>query len=142
SGAKLIVVQDPHQLKSVGTAGDIGEMLVQKCGAVELSTIYRQRTAWQIEASQHFNSHDVSQGLSLYAANERISFAYSQESAKWSVVAAYLEDRAKYPHMSQMVLAFKNSDVKDLNYMIRQQLIEKDELTEHFNVNGMSYSIG
>ncbi|MEN8237051.1 MAG: MobA/MobL family protein [Pseudomonadota bacterium] len=140
-GAKLLVIQDPNQIKAVGR-GDVGRVLLEQSEATELTEIYRQRIDWQKQASQALNQHDVERGLAPYIDNGRVVLKEEAESAKWHLIEAYVRDHRENANSTKLAMAYTNKDVMDLNLGIRSQFKALGLLSGHFEIHGREFSIG
>ena len=65
SGAKLILAGDDRQFQSVSRGGMFTE-LVARHGAAELTTVHRQRQAYQARASEDFARGEILAALKAY----------------------------------------------------------------------------
>ncbi|MEN8237014.1 MAG: AAA family ATPase, partial [Pseudomonadota bacterium] len=140
-GAKLLVIQDPNQIKAVGR-GDVGRILIDQSDYAELTAIYRQRIEWQKQASQALNRHDIERGFQPYVDNGRVTLKDEIESAKWQVINSYIKDHQQDPKSSKLAMAYTNKDVADLNLGIRNQLKALGYLGRDFDIKGKTFSVG
>jgi Ti-type conjugative transfer relaxase TraA len=87
SGAKLILAGDDRQFQSVSRGGMFTE-LVARHGAAELTTVHRQRQAYQARASEDFAKGEMLAALTAYDARGQIVWCDSLEEARAQAVAA------------------------------------------------------
>lgn len=80
AGAKLILVGDPSQLPSVGP-GAIFRAIVEQFGCVKLTTIRRQITAWQREATACFAVGNTIDALNYYEQHGCIELKDTKQAA-------------------------------------------------------------
>lgn len=122
SGAKLIVVQDQAQIKTLYGL-DIARYVEEKVGSIQLSEVVRQQVSWQKEASTLLNDHRVSSGLALYDQHHRISFGKNDQ--KEVLVQDFLKEFKESSPYDLAVGALFNKDVDDLNNRVLSKLLEK-----------------
>ncbi len=127
SGAKIVLVGDPEQLQPIGS-GPIFQAVLQRTGFAEMNRIYRQREAWQREATKNLSLGKVDKALSAYDGNQCIHFDESLVLAKRSVVNRWSELRKENQLSDILVLAHRNADVQELNHLIRKQRLIAGEV--------------
>jgi ATP-dependent exoDNAse (exonuclease V) alpha subunit/phage/plasmid primase-like uncharacterized protein len=140
-GAKVLVVQDPAQIKS-RDPGDFGRLFAERYGFAETSNVVRQKVEWQRECSVMLNEHRVLDGLQPYQGNGHMHWFETGADAHRQMVKDYLAHKRSNPYETRMVLAYTNKEVFELNQLIRSELKVQGMLKEHFNVAGSEYSIG
>ena len=124
AGAKVVLVGDAEQLQPIG-AGAPFRAAAELCGSAGLDTIHRQRADWQRQASEHLATGQVKEGLSLYAARDRVRFRTRDSDAGLALAAQYALDVMAHPGESRLALTHRRRDVVALNDMIRTALREK-----------------
>lgn len=129
SGAKLVLVGDHEQLQAIG-AGSPFRAIVEQIGAVQLSEIRRQGTAWQRDASIAFATHRTGEGLALYAEHDAVEFRENRDQARAALVQDYLADNEARPAGSRIALAHRRIDVRAINAEIRSGLQERGLLAK------------
>lgn len=140
SGAKLIIVYDPRQIKALyGT--DVSRMLETMEGAT-LTSVKRQRLPWMKEASMHLNRHDVERGLQAYQDQDRIHYRASVHSAKYAMIEAFFKAYDENPKTAPTLLCFRNADVFDLNQGIQKTLIARGDLKDGIKIVNTLYHAG
>ena len=118
-GAKLVLVGDPEQLQPI-QAGTPLKDLVQKIGAVELTEIRRQKSAWQRQASLDFARHRTNEALEAYAQHGAIHHANNQSEAVTALVEDYMVDlELNGSEHSRLALAHRRIDVHKINQAVR-----------------------
>lgn len=120
-GAKLVLVGDHEQLQAIG-AGAPFRALAERIGFAELTEVRRQRDPGDREASVAFASHRTADGLAHYQAQGAIRFEASGAEARVAVASAWIDDYARAPEATRLVLAHRRADVADLNAAIRSGL--------------------
>lgn len=140
-GAKVLVVQDPAQIKS-RDPGDYGRLFAERYGFAETRMVVRQRVEWQRESSALLNEHRVLDGLQPYHDRGHIHWFESVGDLQDQLVKDYLTHLKTEPSKTRMVLAYRNRDVYELNQVIRAELKTQGLLKDHFLVGGSEYSIG
>jgi len=140
-GAKVLMVQDPAQIKS-REPGDTGRLFAEKFGFCETSEVVRQRIPWQRECSKLLNDHHVLDGLKPYYDQGHLRWAEQSEHVLQNLTQDYVKDLTDNPNDTRMALAYRNSEVYALNQSIREILSEQGYLQEHFKIHGEEYAIG
>jgi len=87
SGAKLVLAGDDRQFQSVSRGGMFSE-LVARHGAAELTTVHRQKQAYQARASEDFARGEILAALTAYAERGQIVWCDSLAEARAQAVAA------------------------------------------------------
>jgi hypothetical protein len=141
ASAKVILIGDPDQLKPIGP-GDGFRGLVEQHRPAWIETIRRQTEPWQREASEHLAGGRVSTALDAYHAAGRLHVADSRDAARAELLGQYVADRRAAPEREQLVLAYRNDDVRQLNAAIRGERQAAGELAPGLNVAGAEYSAG
>ena len=131
AGAKVILVGDNEQLPPI-EAGGAFRGIVQRTGYFELSTIQRQKEAWQKEATALLSgdSGKVAQALDTYREKERIIGEPTLDAAKAGLVSAWAQHSIKNPDKSTLILAYTNQDVFELNAKARDYLKATGKISE------------
>jgi ATP-dependent exoDNAse (exonuclease V) alpha subunit len=140
-GAKVLIIQDPAQIKS-RDPGDFGRLFAERYGFAETSNVVRQQVEWQRECSVLLNEHRVLDGLLPYQEQGHLHWFETQVNAHGQMVKDYVAHMRSEPYETRMVLAYRNMEVHELNQLIRSELKAQGQLKEHFHVNGSEYSIG
>ena len=124
AGAKVVLVGDPEQLQSI-EAGAAFRALSERHGAVEISAVRRQRVDWQRDATRELATERTAQALERYVAAGMVQAAETREGAKTALVAGWDAVRRD---TSQIILAYRRDDVRDLNGLARERLRASGEL--------------
>nr|WP_153464047.1 Ti-type conjugative transfer relaxase TraA [Agrobacterium tumefaciens] len=127
AGAKIVLVGDPEQLQPI-EAGAAFRAIVDRVGYAELETIYRQREDWMRKASLDLARGNVEKALSAYGANVRITGERLKAEAVERLIADWNHDydQAK----TTLILAHLRRDVRMLNVMAREKLVERGMVGE------------
>jgi hypothetical protein len=141
SNAKVILLGDPDQLKPIGP-GDAFRGLLEQHSSAHLETIRRQAEPWQREASTHLAGGRVATALDAYEKAGRLHVAETRATARGELLARYVADRAAAPAGGQLVLAYRNDDVRQLNAEIRAARQAAGELGPGVAVSGADYAAG
>ncbi|MEZ5784485.1 MAG: Ti-type conjugative transfer relaxase TraA [Rhizobiaceae bacterium] len=122
AGAKLVLVGDPEQLQPI-EAGAAFRAIVERTGYAELETIYRQREEWMRVASLDLARGQVAEALSAYRGHGRVLGS----ELKAEAIASLIEDwNLEYDlEKSTLILAHLRRDVRTLNVMAREKLVER-----------------
>ena len=140
SEAKLIVVQDPAQIKSFD-GSDIGRGLIGKYGSFKLYNIQRQKLDWQKEASSHLNDHNIEDGLKPYFKNGKINWHQNKIQCYNQIVKDYVDGFMSDTESYHLFMTYLNTKVGVINKAIHNKLVENGTLTKHFNVDGKEFSV-
>ncbi|MBD0416768.1 Ti-type conjugative transfer relaxase TraA [Oryzicola mucosus] len=122
AGAKIVLVGDPEQLQPI-EAGAAFRAIVDRIGYVELGTIYRQREDWMRKASLDVARGNVEKAMSAYGANGRITGERLKAEAVEKLVADWNRDHDQ--SKTTLILAHLRRDVRMLNVMAREKLVER-----------------
>ncbi|SCB49550.1 Ti-type conjugative transfer relaxase TraA [Rhizobium multihospitium] len=122
AGAKIVLVGDPEQLQPI-EAGAAFRAIVDRIGYAELETIYRQREDWMRKASLDLARGDVEKALANYNANARITGRRLKAEAVQSLITDW--DHSYDPAKSTLILAHLRRDVRMLNVLAREKLVER-----------------
>ena len=127
AGAKVVLIGDPEQLQAI-EAGAAFRALAERHGAAEITTIRRQHEAWQRDATRELATGRTEAALERYAAAGMVQAADTREGARAGLVAIWDAARRQSPHVSQVILAYTRTDVRDLNEKARAELRAAGEL--------------
>lgn len=127
SGAKIVLVGDPEQLQPI-EAGAAFRAIVERIGYAELETIYRQKEQWMREASLDLARGNVDRALSTYRSQGKVVASPLKADAVHSLIADWNRDYD--PARTMLMLAHLRRDVRLLNVMAREKLVERGVLGE------------
>ncbi|MBY5502374.1 Ti-type conjugative transfer relaxase TraA [Rhizobium leguminosarum] len=127
SGAKLVLVGDPDQLQPI-EAGAAFRAIADRVGYAELETIYRQREDWMRHASLDLARGRVGEALAAYRSEGRVLGSDLKAQAVENLIADWNRDYD--PARSMLMLAHLRRDVRMLNVMAREKLVERGILSE------------
>lgn len=122
AGAKIVLVGDPEQLQPI-EAGAAFRAIVDRIGYAELETIYRQREEWMRHASLDLARGNIEQGLLAYRTRGHVVGERLKSEAVESLISAWNRDYD--PTRSMLMLAHLRRDVRMLNMMAREKLVER-----------------
>lgn len=123
-GVKVLVIQDPAQIKS-REPGDYGRLFAERFGFCETTEVVRQRVPWQRECSKLLNEHKVLDGLKPYYDKGNFQWFEDKQGVHKALAQDYVKDLMANPHQTRIALAYQNTEVYELNQVIRAVLIEK-----------------
>ncbi|RWP15746.1 MAG: Ti-type conjugative transfer relaxase TraA [Mesorhizobium sp.] len=127
AGAKLVLVGDPEQLQPI-EAGAAFRAIADRIGHAELETIYRQREDWMRKSSLDLARGHVDQALAAYRSQGRVLGSELKAEAVENLVADWNRDYD--PAKTTLILAHLRRDVRMLNELAREKLVERGILTE------------
>jgi AAA domain-containing protein/relaxase-like protein/DNA relaxase TraI-like protein/RNA helicase len=139
--AKVVLLGDPEQLKAIG-AGDAYRGLLERHPYARLETIRRQAEPWQRTASEHLAAGRTTSALDAYDAAGRLHWTDSRDGARAQLVARYLEDRRSNPEASQLIVAYRNGDARQLNEAVRAERRAAGELGPGVRAGSAEYAAG
>lgn len=122
AGAKIVLVGDPEQLQPI-EAGAAFRAIVDRIGYAELETIYRQREDWMRKASLDLARGNVEKALTAYDANARITGMRLKAEAVERLIGDWNHDYDQTK--TTLILAHLRRDVRMLNVMAREKLVER-----------------
>jgi Ti-type conjugative transfer relaxase TraA len=122
AGAKIVLVGDPEQLQPI-EAGAAFRAIVNRIGYAELETIYRQREDWMRKASLDLARGNVEKALTAYDANIRITGTRLKAEAVERLISDWNHDYDQTK--TTLILAHLRRDVRMLNIMAREKLVER-----------------
>ena len=125
--AKVVLVGDPEQLQAI-EAGGAFRSIVDRFGAASLETVRRQKVEWQQDATRELATGRTAAALDRYEAAGMVHAHRTSEDAKAGVIDRWREARVAQPKASQIILAYKRADVRDLNDRARAVLKAAGEL--------------
>ncbi|RWC38290.1 MAG: Ti-type conjugative transfer relaxase TraA [Mesorhizobium sp.] len=126
AGAKLVLVGDPEQLQPT-EAGAAFRAIVDRIGYAELETIYRQREDWMRKASLDLARGRVDQALAAYRSQGRVLGSELKAEVVENLIADWNRDYD--PAKSTLILAHLRRDVRMLNELAREKLVERSILS-------------
>jgi Ti-type conjugative transfer relaxase TraA len=127
SGAKLVLVGDPEQLQPI-EAGAAFRAIADRVGYAELETIYRQREDWMRKASLDLARGSIGEALAAYGTEGRVLGSELKAQAVEHLIADWNRDYD--PKKSMLMLAHLRRDVRMLNVLAREKLVERGILSE------------
>ncbi|MGV2187213.1 Ti-type conjugative transfer relaxase TraA [Rhizobium rhizogenes] len=122
AGAKIVLVGDPEQLQPI-EAGAAFRAIVDRIGYAELETIYRQHEDWMRKASLDLARGNVEKALTAYDANVRITGTRLKAEAVERLIGDWNHDYDQTK--TTLILAHLRRDVRMLNIMAREKLVER-----------------
>lgn len=133
AGAKLVIIGDPSQLQPIGIGAPF-RAITERIGFTELNQIQRQASPGDCAASQLLAQGFVSQALDYYDSQQRIHLIDSNEeddegeggeggiATQLRLVADWSQELTSDNIQERLILAHRNSDVKELNQAAREKM--------------------
>jgi flagellar biosynthesis GTPase FlhF len=124
-GTKIISVGDTGQISSIDRS-DMSRLILD--GGAVLSEVRRQNNPGDAKASNYFARGFIKSGLEIYENKGSVVISETEFSSKLSLihnVASKLEPSNLFKHL---IIAYKNSDVEDLNSGMQRILKEDRKL--------------
>jgi Ti-type conjugative transfer relaxase TraA len=119
AGAKVVLVGDPEQLQAI-EAGAAFRGIAARCGKVELTEVWRQKIAWQREATQQLFSGRTAEALEAYGRDGSVRAAPTRGEAREALLVAWQQAGREHPGESRLMLAYTRDDVRQLNARARE----------------------
>jgi ATP-dependent exoDNAse (exonuclease V) alpha subunit len=127
TGCKLILVGDDCQFKPV-EAGDVFrkfvEVLKEKGSLCTLDQIQRQTVPWMREASVSLSELKTGEALGMYERQGHIQQYDTDGQVYQEMARQYLRNLTREPDSENIVLAYTNAEIRELNGAIRKILKE------------------
>lgn len=128
SGAKILFLGEESQLSPV-SAGPAMSIMIDAAGAQSLETIRRQKDADERQMVADFRDGKSDLALEHLEREGRLSMHRNAATAKNQLI----RDWEAFTHANKgkttLIMAVKNSDVRDLNNQVRKILRDRGELT-------------
>ncbi len=140
-GAKVVLLGDPDQLKAIA-AGDAFRGLLEHHPSARIDTIRRQHEPWQREASEHLAGGRVATALDTYEEAGRLHWSDGRAAAQADLLRAWQHDRGQDPAGSQLILAYRNVEVAQLNDAVRAIRTAAGELGPTVRVGTIDLAAG
>jgi Ti-type conjugative transfer relaxase TraA len=127
--AKVVLLGDPEQLQAI-EAGASFRSLCERTSTVLLTDIRRQRTDWQIKATQEFARGETEQAISRYREHSHVHAFETQGMAMHGLISLWNDARISFPLKTQIMLAYTHQEVRQLNTLARELKRRNGELGE------------
>ena len=131
-GAKIVLVGDAEQLQPIQAGGPL-RSISQQAGYCEISTIRRQKSKVDRQATSDLANGKASQALASYAERGKVKESETNVEAIEALVKDTVADIEAGKHMA--VLAHANKSVDAINQSVRQTLIDRGKLTNKAKFN-------
>jgi len=125
--AKLILIGDTAQLPSVGP-GAMFRTALERQGGVELATVLRQRQEWARDAAEAQRVGNARKALEAFQRNGNLHIAQTKDAAFVAALAAWEQHFSPQRARETLMVASTRADVRALNELAREKLIQKGEL--------------
>ena len=133
AGAKVVLVGDPEQLQAI-EAGAAFRAIAERVGAVEITEVRRQREGWQQDATRELATGRTASALARYEQAGMVQRHAGLDAAKEAMIAGWDAARRETPQATQIMLAYRRDDVRDLNARARAVRQAAGELGADFSV--------
>jgi Ti-type conjugative transfer relaxase TraA len=120
-GAKVVLVGDPEQLQAI-EAGASFRSIAERHGAVEITTIRRQSSDWQRDATRQLATGRTGEALAAYEQAGHVHAAETRDQARADLVDRWDRERQARPDASRIILTHTNDEVRALNEAARTRL--------------------
>lgn len=117
-GCKIILLGEEKQLSAV-SAGPALSIIMEKTGVASIETIRRQRTQIQREIVAAFRVGDTDVALEKLESQDGLQFHSNKKTTLNAMVQDWADFTHNNPKKSTLLLAVKNSDVRQINSQVR-----------------------
>lgn len=117
-GCKIVMLGEEKQLSSVA-AGPALAIIMEKAGVASIETIRRQKTAIQREMVAAFRVGETDVALEKLQGVDGLSFHENKKTTLNSMVQDWADYSHLNPEKSALLLAVKNTDVRQINTQVR-----------------------
>jgi len=128
-GAKVVLVGDPQQLQAI-EAGAAFRAISERTQFVELTEIRRQYEGWQREATKELACGETAKAIDRYLERSHVHALDTATLAKAALVEHWNDARLTDASKTQIMLAYENKDVLELNQIARGLRQHQGELGE------------
>src|SRR4051812_6256757 len=122
---KLVLVGDDRQLPEI-EAGGAFRVLAERCGALELREVRRQRERWDREALGDLRDGRVEEWARAYAQADRLVTAPTSRAVRERLADDWWQARER--DEDALMVALRRRDVDDLNDRARERMRDAGEL--------------
>lgn len=129
AGAKLVLVGDPDQLQPI-EAGAAFRAIADRIGYAELGFIFRQRETWMRTASMALARGRVGEALAAYDGAEMVRSEWTKADAVRTLIDDWNSEFD--PARTSLILAHRRVDVRMLNELAREKMVERGIVGEGF----------
>lgn len=126
AGAKVVLVGDAEQLQPIQAGGPL-RSISQQAGYCEISTIRRQNSEVDRQATSDLANGRASKALASYDERGKVKYFAKNDAAMKALITDTVADIEAGKSMA--VLAHANKSVNMINDEVRQALIDKGRLT-------------
>jgi conjugative relaxase-like TrwC/TraI family protein len=140
SGAKVVLVGDPHQLPEIHAGGAFAA-LGEELGALTLRENRRQVEQWERDALAALRNGDPEQAIEAYLAAGRVEVADNVADIHDVIVADWAAAKARSEDV--LMVASRRAQVNALNRRVRLELIDAGLLSDTaLAVGGRDFRVG
>lgn len=127
SGAKVILVGDHKQLQPVA-AGATFRHVAERAGHCRLEDIHRQREGWHKQAVREMSRGEAAKALAAYVERGQVQVKSTHKAACTEAVKIHEANVKAVGHDKALMIAGTNAQVRDLNALARERMVERGEL--------------
>lgn len=118
---RVLLTGDSYQLNPVA-GGNAMELIVDECGSARLDMIRRQERESHKAAVKHFCFGRAEQGLWTYWQQEALKMCPDAAHRRELAMRDYVRTLAAHPTDACLLLALKNTEVREINLRMRERL--------------------
>lgn len=127
AGAKVILVGDHKQLQPVA-AGATFRHVAERAGHCRLEDIHRQREDWHKQAVREMSRGEAAKAMAAYIERGQVQVKSTHKAACTEAVKIHEANVRAVGHDKALIIAGTNAQVRDLNALARERMIERGEL--------------
>lgn len=127
AGAKVILVGDHKQLQPVA-AGATFRHVAERAGHCRLEDIHRQREDWHKQAVREMSRGEAAKALEAYIDRGQVQVKSTHKAACTEAVRIHETNVKAVGHDKALMIAGTNAQVRDLNALARERMVERGEL--------------
>lgn len=123
AGAKLVTTGDFSQIPPI-EAGAAARAVMEKVGYVELTEVRRQIEPWQQEATKQLARGEIEEAIDSYYQRGYVHKEKDGEGIEQQMLNKWAKNLIEQPDKTQIMIAFTNEEVKQLNLHARDLMGE------------------
>ena len=127
-GVQLLLTGDPGQLPSVGRGG-MFTIFCQRYGAFVLQEVKRQKCGHQKDITQDLANGAMGAALDKLNSNQSLKWCETKRAAMEELVEQWAVARCAEPHLSTLMVAHSNREVRALNELARLVRLQHKEIS-------------
>jgi Ti-type conjugative transfer relaxase TraA len=124
AGAKLVLIGDHAQLQPIGKGAPF-RAIIERCGFAEINLVIRQQDAKDRVATMALSKGKISEAVDYYNSKGRVHIFDKSQHAIDGLIDNWQKGITKDNLTNNIITAFRNVDVDELNSQARKRLVAK-----------------